>query len=60
MAIHVDLSNELGEEYSSIHAAVIAILIYERAKLYAVTVDADGAPWFGLIHEDSTAFLGEV
>ena len=40
-------------------ADVLAIVFHEGKCLYAVTAIVDGAPWFGLVHEQSSA-LREV
>jgi hypothetical protein len=36
---------------------VLAILFINNKELYAVTTLLDGAPWFGLIHEDSDTLI---
>jgi hypothetical protein len=36
---------------------VLAILFLNEKQLYAVTTLLDGAPWFGLVHEDSDALV---
>lgn len=38
-------------------AKVLAILYLDDKKLYAVTASVDGAPWYGLVHEDSDALI---
>jgi hypothetical protein len=34
---------------------VLAVLFLHGMKLYAVIAMVDGAPWYGLIHENSDA-----
>jgi len=40
-----------------VEAEVLAILYDEGKRLFAVKAMVHGAPWYGLIHEDSTAFV---
>ena len=54
MRILLDLSE--GEE-APVAADVIAILFEDGRRLFAATARLDDAPWYGLIHEDSTALL---
>ena len=54
MRILLDLSE--GEE-APIAADVIAILFEDGRRLFAATARVDNAPWYGLIHEDSTALV---
>ena len=55
MQAFLDLS-ELGHE-EPVPTKVLAILFLNNRELYAVTTTLDGAPWFGLIHEDSDALV---
>jgi hypothetical protein len=54
MKVLLDLSE--GEE-APITADVIAILFEEGRRLFAAKARVDDAPWYGLIHEDSTALV---
>jgi hypothetical protein len=57
MQVMLDLSDD-GLSDDPVAADVLQVVSYEGAKLYAVVVpDLQGAPWFGLIHEASTALL---
>jgi hypothetical protein len=57
MQVMLDLSDD-GLSDVPVTADVLTVVSYEGAKLYAVVVpDLHGAPWFGLIHEASTALI---
>ena len=58
--VGLDLSEEHGDQYKIVIADVLAVLAYKGKRLYAVTAIVDDAPWFGLIHQDSTVFRGEI
>ena len=55
MQAFLDLS-DLGHD-EPVPSKVLAILFLADKQLYAVTTLLDGAPWFGLIHEDSDALI---
>jgi hypothetical protein len=52
---YIDLSDQGHEE--PVPTKVLAILFLNEKELYAVTTILDGAPWFGLVHEDSDALI---
>ena len=54
MQLTLDLSE--GEK-PPVRADVLAVLFLQGMKLYAVVALVDGGPWYGLIHEHSTALL---
>ena len=54
MRIVLDLSE--GEE-APVVADVIAILFEDGRRLFAAKACVDAAPWYGLVHEDSTALV---
>jgi hypothetical protein len=53
----VRLLLQVEEEDHPVSAEVLAILLHQGKRLYAVTASVTGAAWYGLIHEDSTALL---
>lgn len=53
MHIQLDLSDDEGPV--NVIAEVLAIIMHEGHKLYAVVAQVDDAPWYALIHEHSTA-----
>ena len=55
--MHIDLKRDDTEEVFS--AEVLAIIYRDGKKLFAVTALLDNAPWYALIHEDSTAWAYE-
>jgi hypothetical protein len=54
MQLLLDLSE--GER-KPVRVEVLAILFHAGQRLYAVIGVVDGAPWYGLVHEHSTALL---
>jgi hypothetical protein len=55
MQAFISLS-ELGHE-EPVPTKILAILFLNDKELYACTTILDGAPWFGLVHEDSDALI---
>jgi hypothetical protein len=54
MKVWLDLSDGAVQP---IEAEVLAIIYHEGQRLFAVKATLDGAPWYGLIHEDSDVLM---
>jgi hypothetical protein len=52
--VFIDLSEG---EHPPTPTEVLAVLFLNEKKLYAITTILDGAPWFGLVHEDSDSLI---
>ena len=60
MIIRLDLSDEGNpnlDQDEPVTAEVLAVLMHEDGRLYAVAAEVGGAPWFGLVPQDSSALL---
>ena len=55
MTATIDLTDD-GHD-GTICASVLAVLYVQGQRLYAVTAMVDGAPWYALVHEQSTALI---